>query len=173
MSAGSAAACSLCDTPSVTDRSIKRPHFTRCGVAPWYGYDMHRVTSKDGTWIAYDRHGRGPAVILVWAARSTTDQRTRLWQRSWRLTHGIQLCQTRSGRQWRHEAIQRAARGRGYCGAHCRGGRIRTRERCLVWRNVRLRGCRSRHSHNRLAVYQCRTTRVTMLLCAIASIGVS
>jgi len=26
---------------------------------------MDRVTSKDGTSIAYDRHGSGPAVILV------------------------------------------------------------------------------------------------------------
>jgi hypothetical protein len=26
---------------------------------------MNRVTSKDGTSIAYDRQGRGPAVILV------------------------------------------------------------------------------------------------------------
>jgi hypothetical protein len=29
---------------------------------------MDRVKSKDGTSIAYDRHGRGPAVILVGGA---------------------------------------------------------------------------------------------------------
>src|SRR5919106_1051438 len=29
------------------------------------GSHMNRVTSKDGTWIAYDRQGSGPAVILV------------------------------------------------------------------------------------------------------------
>ena len=29
------------------------------------GSHMNRVTSKDGTWIAYERQGSGPAVILV------------------------------------------------------------------------------------------------------------
>ena len=29
---------------------------------------MHRVTSKDGTSIAYDRQGSGPAVVLVGGA---------------------------------------------------------------------------------------------------------
>jgi hypothetical protein len=31
---------------------------------------MNQVTSKDGTLIAYDRQGRGPAVILVGPGRT-------------------------------------------------------------------------------------------------------
>lgn len=32
---------------------------------------MQKLTSKDGTTIAYDKHGNGPAVIVVWGALCT------------------------------------------------------------------------------------------------------
>jgi len=49
---------------SVTPDSVNRVHFME-------GREMNTVTSKDGTKIAYDKTGHGPAVIHVAGAMGT------------------------------------------------------------------------------------------------------
>jgi hypothetical protein len=71
---------------------------------------MDRVTSKDGTSIAYQRIGTGPAVILVGGADRRRLGERAARPRAGRALHGVQLRPARPGRQRRHPALRGATR---------------------------------------------------------------
>ena len=78
---------------------------------------MDRVTSKDGTSIAYEHDGRGPAVILVGGAIDDGSENAPLIPELAE-NFGLQLRSAWPGRKRRHSAVHRGARDRGPAGAH-------------------------------------------------------
>ena len=95
------------------------------------------VTSRDGTTIAYERTGSGPAVVLVCGGSTDRGVERRSGGRPVGHQHGLQLRSSGPRRQRRHAAVRGRAGDRGHRRRH-RGDRRAGRPlRHLVGRRAR------------------------------------
>jgi hypothetical protein len=95
---------------------------------------MKHVASKDGTTIAYERAGGGPALVLVGGALTsrTFGVNLSLARHLASFFTAVSLRPRRPRRQRRHPAIRRSAGDRGHRGRHRRSGRARLPVRDLL-----------------------------------------
>ena len=104
---------------------------------------MSQVRSKDGTPIAYERSGSGPALdSRRWRAlqpRLRPVAEARAAARA--ALHRLRLRPPRARTERRHAAVCAGARGRGHRRAHRGGGRVGVSSRAVVGRSA---GARSR-----------------------------
>ena len=118
---------------------------------------MDTTVSRDGTRIAYERAGSGPAIVFV-PGYSTITPGARSWPPRWLdRPHGDPVRPARPRRERRHPAVRDRAGGRGPGGAD-RAVR-RAGDACSATRPGRCWRCRRRRTASRSRAWCCSSRR--------------